>query len=38
MPKDTELTHVARNRVVLIIALNNLLEPFTLETAVNLFV
>ena len=29
MPKDTELTHVTRNGMVLEVALNNLLEPFT---------
>ena len=29
MSKDTELTHVTRNGMVLEVALNNLLEPFT---------
>ena len=29
MSKDTELTHVTRNGMVLEVALNNLLEPLT---------
>jgi hypothetical protein len=29
MPKGAELTHVSGDSIVLVVALNNLLEPFT---------